>query len=372
MPTIQFDDGMGIGLLAVFAVVVAALILMHTWAKRPAVSDVEGFATGGGASENPDADQLVNYYIMSSYNTCCEGAYDNGTVSTAQIRKVLKHGARFVDFAIYTMPESCTGDGGTDEPAVAGSANDSDMSIGTKNCLLLTHAMREVASSAFSAGRAPRPTEPLLLHCRIRTQHEATLTQLGHLIKREFGTRLLPANKYGGNDIHGPATVSILATPLADLRGKCIVIVDAPNRNWAANRALADVVNISQGAGEPFFTKTTAPILRATAAPGQLRESNKQTLALITPTTESGGGPVSFPIGPALWVGCQLPAIPFQTDDANVRSAIEFFRDKKSGFVLKPLQLQQRIVKLKPPKPQDKALSYDKRTKTTSFYSVSV
>lgn len=371
MPTIQFDEGMGIGLLAILAVVVAALILMHTWARRPQVSDVEGFVTGN-TDDNPDADQLVNYYVLSSYNTCCEGAYDNGTVSTQQIRKVLKQGARFVDFAIYTMPESCTGGGGSDEPAVAGSMNDSDLTIGTKNCLPLTHVMREVASSAFSAGRVPRPTEPLLLHCRIRTKHESTLTQLGHLIKREFGTRLLPANKFGGNDVHGPATVSILSTPLAELRGKCIVIIDSPDRDWANNRALADVVNIAQGTGEPFFTKITAPILRATAAPGQLRESNKQTLTLITPTTEKGGGPVSYPIGPALWVGCQLPAIPFQNDDANVKSALEFFRSKKTGFVLKPLQLQQRIIRLKPPKAQDPALSYAKRNKTTAFYKLSV
>jgi hypothetical protein len=372
MPTEQFDEGMGIGLLAVLAVIVAALILMHTWSQRPTIPDHEGFAEGFSADGNPDADQLVNYYVLASYNTPCEGSYDGGTVSTRQIRKVLKNGARFIDFAVYTMPQSCTGDGTSDEPAVAGSNSESDISIGTSNCLPLSHVVREVASTAFSAGRVPRPTEPLLLHFRIHTQHESTLTQLGHLIKRELGSRLLPANKFGGNDVHGPATVSILATPLAELRGKCIIIIESKNREWANNRALADVVNVAHGTGEPFFTKTTAPILRATAAPGSLRERNKQTLALITPTTEHGSGPHTFPIGPALWVGSQLPAVAFQTDDENTRAAIEFFKTRKAGFVLKPLQLQQFIIKLKKPQPQDKALSYTPRTTTKPYFKLTV
>ena len=142
MPTIQFEQGLGVGLLAVLAVAIAALILIHTWAKRPKQEGAVGGADGdaGSASDAPgnvpqlaDADQLVNYYVLASYNTCCEGSYEGGTVSTAQIRKVLKEGARFVDFAVYTMPESCTGDGTQDEPAVAGSASASDLSIGTGN-----------------------------------------------------------------------------------------------------------------------------------------------------------------------------------------------------------------------------------------------
>jgi len=379
MPNIQFEEGLGVGLLAVLAVTIATLILIYTWAKRPKQEGVVGGNDAGDVSDAPGsapqfaaADQLVNYYVLASYNTCCEGDYQGGTVSTAQIRKVLKEGARFVDFAVYTMPESCTGDGTQDEPAVAGSASASDLAIGTRNCLPLTDVMREVATTAFSAGRVPRPTEPLLLHCRIRTRHAATLTQLGHLIKREFGTRLLPADKFGGNATHGPATTSILSTPLAELRGKCIVILEAPDRSWTDNRTLAAVVNIAQGAGEPFFVSTPAPILRATATPGQMRDANKQRLALITPTSESGGGPVSYPIGPALWIGCQLPAVAFQTEDENKRAALDYFKSKNSGFVLKPAQLQQKLIKLPHPKAQDPNLSYPLRTKTAPYFKFHV
>jgi len=385
MPSMQFEEGLGVGLLAVLAVAIAALILIHTWTQRP---KLEGAVGGEGGDVDADAgsvsdalgslpqltgaDQLVNYYMLASYNTCCEGDYDGGTVSTAQIRKVLKEGARFVDFAIYTMPESCTGDGTQDEPAVAGSASASDLAIGTRNCLPLSDVMREVASTAFSAGRVPRPTEPLLLHCRLRTRKPETLTQLGHLIKREFGTRLLQAGKFGGNAIHGPATTSILSTPLAELRGKCIVILEASDRSWTDNMALASVVNIAQGAGEPFFVSTPAPILRATAAPGQIREANKQQLTLITPTTQSGGGPVSYPIGPALWIGCQLPAVAFQVEDENKRAALDYYRSKNSGFVLKPVQLQQKIIRLPHPKAQDPKLSYALRTKTAPYFKFNV
>jgi hypothetical protein len=373
MPIPVFEEGVGIGIFAVLAVIIVLLILVNAWSQRTRQHH-EGIVPGQSSGNTPSAgvDHLGNYYVLSSYNTCCEGEYNNGNVSTAQVRKVLKAGARFIDFAIYTMPESCSGSGATDEPAVAGSASVSDLTIGTANCLPLTEVIREVAATAFSAGRVPRPTEPLLLHCRIRTRHPNTLTTLGHLIRREFGSRLLPAEQYGGSDTHGPATVSILTTPLADLRGKCIVILDAEDRSWVDNRALASVVNIAQGAGEPFFTTMSAPVLRATAAPTQLRDANKQRLMLVTPTNSNGSGPVSYPSIVTQWLGCQLAAIPFQIQDQNTSAAIEYFNKANSGFVLKPEQLQQHIIALPKSKPQNKDLSYEKRTTTKPYMSFSV
>ena len=90
MPIPIFEEGVGIGILAVLTVIIVMLILMHAWSQNP--RHHEGIAPGPGSGGTPSAgaDHLGNYYVLSSYNTCCEGEYNNGTVSTAQVRKVLK------------------------------------------------------------------------------------------------------------------------------------------------------------------------------------------------------------------------------------------------------------------------------------------
>lgn len=376
----DFDEGFGIGLLAVLAVIVAALILIYTLTKQSQNSEhskrkgsgaVEGFDQKLATQGEGDEDRLVNYYVLSSYNTCCEGPYNNGKVSVEQMKKVLRQGARFVDFAVYTMPEGCGGSQMSDEPAVAASSSMSDKYIGSSNCLPLSQVMSELANTAFSAGRVPRPSEPLFIHIRLRTTQESTLTFLGDTIRRNFGNRLLPAAKFGGNDANGPATVSIINTPLAKLRGQCVVILESDNRDWANNRALADVVNVAQGAGEPFFIAEPAPIQRVSVSK-HTPEANMERLFLVAPTTESGDGPVSYPIAPNLFVGVQFPAIPFQVNDENTQAALDFFNQHKSGLVLKPKQLIQKIIKLPTPKAQDPKLSYAKRTKSSAYYNFSV
>jgi hypothetical protein len=368
-----FDEGFGIGMLAIMAVVIVALILVHTWVtsrSRPHHA-TEGFSQKLPTQGNKDDDRLVNYYWLASDNTCCEGAYNDGKVSIDQMKRVLQEGARFVDFAIYTMPNGCDGSGMVDEPAVAGSASNSDLSIGTTNCLPVSRVMSELASTAFSAGQVPRPTEPLFIHLRLRTKHDSTLTFLGDSIRRNFGGRLLSANKYGGSGTNGPATVSILNTPLTELRGKCIVILESDNRNWTSNRALADVVNIAQGAGEPFFQSISAPIQRVSVSK-HTPDANMERLSLITPTTESGDGPVSYPFGPNMLVGAQFIAMPFHINNQNTQAAKDFFNKHSSGHVLKPPPLLQKIVKVPAPKPQNPDLSYAKRTKSSAYYSFSV
>ena len=370
--TTFFDQGLGIGLLAVMAVVIVALILVHTWVtSRSRSTSPEGFSQKLPTQGNGDDDRLVNYYWLSSYNTCCGGAYNDGKVSIAQMKRVLKEGARFVDFAIYTMPNGCDGSGMVDEPAVAGSDSDSDQSIGSTNCLPLSQVMSELASTAFSAGQVPRPNEPLFIHLRLRTKLEGTLTFLGDSIRRNFGGRLLPAAKYGGSGSNGPATVSILATPLADLRGKCVIILESDTRDWSNNRALADVVNIAQGAGEPFFQSIAAPIQRVSVNK-HTPDANMERLSLITPTTESGDGPVAYPFGPNMLVGAQFIAMPFQVKDQNTQATLDFFNKHSSGHVLKPQPLLQKIVKVPAPTPQNPDLSYAKRTKSTAYYNFSV
>ena len=46
---------------------------------------------------------LVNYRVLSSYNSCCGGYTDMDYVDVEILRLVLKRGARFVDFEVYSV-----------------------------------------------------------------------------------------------------------------------------------------------------------------------------------------------------------------------------------------------------------------------------
>ena len=90
-----FDEGFGIGMLAIMAVVIVALILVHTWvtSRKRANLATEGFSQKLPTQGTEDDDRLVTYYWLASYNTCCEGAYNDGKVSIDQMKRVLKEGA---------------------------------------------------------------------------------------------------------------------------------------------------------------------------------------------------------------------------------------------------------------------------------------
>ncbi len=63
-----FDEGFGIGMLAIMAVVIVALILVHTWAssRSRAHRATEGFSQKLPTQGTEDDDRLVNYYWLAS------------------------------------------------------------------------------------------------------------------------------------------------------------------------------------------------------------------------------------------------------------------------------------------------------------------
>ena len=45
-------------------------------------------------------DVLINYYISTSYNSCCAGDFQDSYVSLDALEQVIKQGARVLDFAV--------------------------------------------------------------------------------------------------------------------------------------------------------------------------------------------------------------------------------------------------------------------------------
>ena len=111
---------------------------------------------------------LRDYYMASSYNSCCGGNSEKDFVDMVPLQKVIGRGARLLDFEIYSIDNN---------PVVAAgpeaTTNGKFCLKGTYNSLSLKKVMQQVRMRAFSggAGGAPNPDDPLVLSFRIKTNN---------------------------------------------------------------------------------------------------------------------------------------------------------------------------------------------------------
>ena len=59
----------------------------------------------GGISSNDDSHKFLlrDYYVASSFNSCCGGNVEKDFVDMVPLRQVIKQGARLLDFEIYSI-----------------------------------------------------------------------------------------------------------------------------------------------------------------------------------------------------------------------------------------------------------------------------
>ena len=63
-----------------------------------------GTQIGGISSSNSNHRHLLrDYYVASSYNSCCGGNVEKDFVDMIPLRTVIKQGARLLDFEIYSV-----------------------------------------------------------------------------------------------------------------------------------------------------------------------------------------------------------------------------------------------------------------------------
>ena len=120
--------------------------------------------------------RLRDYYIASSYNSCCAGQFLDDYVSLEALANVLKKGVRVVDFEIYSYGERAV---------VAASPSSSYDFKGTYNCLPIGEVFSTVNGYAFS-GQAPNPHDPLFIHLRVKSNNLDIYKQLAKSLGSSF------------------------------------------------------------------------------------------------------------------------------------------------------------------------------------------
>ena len=300
---------------------------------------VENYVSNLNINDAKYQHNLRDYYIMSSYNSCCNGNFENGYVTTDALKTVIKRGTRLLDFEVYSV------DGNT---VIAASDTDNYYQKSTYNSLPFGDVMNIIENYAFSASTAPNFNDPLILHFRIKSTNDDVFNNMAQILSKSFSNHRLPG-KYN----YESAGENIGAESIKNFLGKVIFVVDASNKQFKDTK-LNELVNFTSGT--MFLQSLRDYDVRFTPSSDDLINSNKKNMALTMPDIKG----TDYNMDPSIHfkMGCQCVCMNFQSIDTYLIYYLEEFNSAGSAFILKPESLRYVPLIADNPSPQDKSLSY--------------
>ena len=328
----------------------------------PQISNINSTDAKFKFNNSDGTGSLCDYYIASSYNSCCGGDFQSNYVSITPLKNVIFHGARVLDFAIYSINNNLV---------VAASPNDSFYIKGTYNSIPLggeKGVLSTIDKYAFTSGTAPNPEDPLFIHLRIKTDKKNIYGTLTNYVKNAFPRKLLNATYGYEGRSDAPGGGKNLATePLLNLRGKVIIICDQINKNYRGT-PFEELVNISGDSA--YFKEYHNYDIQYTHNPESLQDFNKQNITLTMPDMSAQNNNIS----PSLHFsyGCQMVCMNYQNLDNNMKFYLDKFNSAGTAFILQPDHLRYYPVTITAPPQQNPKLSYASREIDLPMYKTSI
>ena len=295
---------------------------------------------------------LYDYYIKTAFNACSGGSYQNDYVDVCVLKSILKQGVRCLDFEIYNV---------NNQPVVSSSSskNTNYYVKETFNSVEFSEVMKIISNYAFSGGTAPNPTDPLIIHLRIKSNEQAMYNNLAKIFK-SYDSIMLGKNYSYEN--HGK---NIGAQPLISFMNKIILIVDKSNNSYLENKEFMEYVNMTSNS--VFMRALSYYDVKNTPDINELEQFNQRCMTIVYP--DVGVNP-SNPSGMLCRAaGCQMVAMRYQHVDNFLKENAMFFDEGGYGFVLKPENLRYKQVTIPTPTPQNPAYSYQTRNASSDYYS---
>ena len=289
------------------------------------LSSVEGTTSSSGLSNHqfdPSVDNAIrNYCIKSSSNS----AYTGGYMNLNMIKYVLSCGCRFLDFEIYIKDNI---------PIVAYSDNKYSVDTFTSDApaVSLAGALSTIMSNAFS-DTSPNEKDPLFIQLRIKTLVPTAYSKIAQIIGGTLGNKL-----YSQNGVAVPVT---LDTQLPQLSGKIVVIVDQASSPGYENYAtcgpdstdcasLTNYVNMNSNSQSIRLYDEHSLSFQPINPP----DPNVYLLRIVFPSLGFFNNTTNADTFYLIEnYGAQIVAQAFYTNDANLKSYEEFFKEYKSAFV---------------------------------------
>jgi len=296
---------------------------------------------------------LFDYYIKTAYNACSGGSYKNDFVDISVLKSILKQGVRCLDFEVYSV---------NNQPVVASSTSDDYFVKETFNSVNFGTIMDTIQNYAFSGGTCPNPTDPLIIHLRIKSNNQSMYSNLANIFKSYDSIMLGKEYSYenSGRNLGN--------TPLLQFQNKVILIVDKINNAFLENQDFLEYVNITSNS--VFMRAFNYYDVKNSPDTQELTEYNKRDMTIVLP--DKGGNP-SNPSGFLCRAyGCQMIAMRFQLVDNLLMENTLFFDRGGYAFVLKPESLRYVLVTIDAPAAQNPDVSYATRTISSDYYQFDI
>ena len=303
------------------------------------------------SARDPDCSgNLFDYYIKTAYNACSGGSYKNDYVDVDILKAVIKQGVRCLDFEVYSV------DG---QPVVATSTSDDYYIKETFNSVNFAAVMDTINNYAFAGGTCPNPTDPLLIHLRIKSNNQEMYSKLADIFKSYDNIML------GKDYSFENAGKNLGGAPLLTFRKKVILIVDKINNAFLENQDFLEYVNLTSNS--VFMRAYNYDGVKNNSDVNELTEYNKTGMTIVFP--DKGVNPVNPSAILCRTYGCQMVAMRYQYVDNFLEENAVFFDRCGYAFCLKPLELRYQPVTIPMPTPQNPANSYATRNVSTDYYS---
>jgi len=294
-----------------------------------------------------------DYYIKSAYNCCSAGNYKNDYVNLCYLKNVLKQGVRGLDFEIFSID---------DQPVIATSTTDSFYVKETINHIPFADAMNILQNYAFSSSTAPNPTDPIIIHLRIKSTNQTMYNNFAKLLKNYVSRLLGPSFSY---EDQGKNLGNL---KLTSMMNKIVIIVDRSNPSFLESNEFYEYVNMTSNS--IFCRLSHYYDIKYTPDITELIDYNKTNMTIALP--DKGANPRNPSAFVMREMGCQFIGMRYQIIDGSVEESDIFFDEAGSAFVLKPINLRYVPIVLETPPPQDPANSYATKTITSDYYTVNV
>jgi len=313
---------------------------------------IDGYIKAISPNISDCSGNLYDYYIKTAFNACSGGSYQNDYVDVCILKSILKQGVRCLDFEIYNV---------NNVPVVSTSSYNSKNYYvkETFNSVNFSEVMSVISNYAFSGGTVPNPTDPLIIHLRIKSNEQAIYNNLAKIFK-SYDTIMLGKNySYENNG------KNIASQPLTSFMNKVILIVDKSNNSYLENKDFMEYVNMTSNS--VFMRALSYYDVKNTPDINELEQFNQRCMTIVYP--DVGANP-SNPSGILCRAaGCQMVAMRYQHVDNFLKENAIFFDEGGYAFVLKPENLRYHPVTIAAPTPQNPAYSYQTRTAKSDYYN---
>ena len=249
------------------------------------------------SARDPDCSgNLFDYYIKTAYNACSGGSYKNDYVDICNLKAVIKQGVRCLDFEVYSVDN---------QPVVATSTSDDYYIKETFNSVNFASVMDTISNYAFAGGTCPNPSDPLLIHLRIKSNNQEMYSKLADIFKSYDNIML------GKDYSFENAGKNLGSVPLLTFRKKVILIVDKINNAFLENQDFLEYVNLTSNS--VFMRAYNYDGVKNNSDVNELTEYNKTGMSIVFP--DKGTNPVNPSAILCRTYGCQMIAMRYQYID---------------------------------------------------------